>query len=80
MTSKTVSLTEEVYNLLKRMKLPHESFGDTIARLCKNFTAENLIKWFDTTEGWEEMTEKEAEEFDNALKQFRENYKPFKSD
>jgi predicted CopG family antitoxin len=80
MTSKTVSLTEEVYNLLKKMKLPNESFGDTIARLCKNFTAENLIRWFDTTEGWEEMTEKEAEEFDNALKKFRENYKPFKSD
>lgn len=80
MTSKTVSLTEEVYNLLKRMKLPHESFGDTIERLCKSFTAANLIKWFDTTDGWEDMTEKESEEFNYAIKKFRENYKPFKSD
>jgi len=62
------------------MKLPHESFGDTIKRLCENFTAENLSKWLDTTEGWEDMTEEENDEFNRATKQFQENYKPFESE
>ncbi|MHA1215160.1 MAG: antitoxin VapB family protein [Candidatus Hodarchaeales archaeon] len=47
MVSKITSVTEEVYNLLKRMKLPHKSFGDTIERLCRNITTENLLKWYD---------------------------------
>lgn len=80
MTSKTISLTEEVYNLLKKMKLPHESYGDTIERLCKNYTAENLVKWLDTTDGWDDMTEQEFDEFVQAINNFQENYKPFESD
>jgi predicted CopG family antitoxin len=80
MTSKTISLTEETYNLLKRMKLPHESFGDTIERLCKNFSAENLIKWLDTTDGRGDMTEIEIDEFIQAINKFQNNFKPVKID
>ena len=80
MTSKTISVTEDVYNLLKKMKLPHESFGDTIERLCKNFSAENLTKWFDTTTGWEDMTEKEYDEVSGIINKFQKDLKPFKED
>ena len=80
MTSKTISLTEEVYNLLKKIKLPHESFGDTIERLCRNFTAENLMRWFDTTDGWKDMTEMESTEFTDAIEKFQQNFKPSSPD
>ncbi|MHA1651857.1 MAG: antitoxin VapB family protein [Candidatus Helarchaeota archaeon] len=62
MPSKTISVTEEVYNLLKKMKLPHESFEDTIERLCRHFSADNLMKWFEATDGWKDMTEDEYNE------------------
>lgn len=56
------------------MKLPHESFGDTIERLCKNFTAENLIKWFDTAIGWEDMTDTEEDELNYIIKKFQKDF------
>ena len=62
------------------MKLPHESFGDTIERLCRNFTASNLIKWFETTEGWEDMPEDEFNEINGAITKFRKSFKPQKVD
>ena len=68
MTSKTISVTEEVYNLLKKMKLPHESFSDTIERLCRNFSASNLMQWSETTEGWEDMTENEYSEVRDSIR------------
>lgn len=34
MTSKNISLTEDVYELLKRMKMGEESFSDAIRRLA----------------------------------------------
>lgn len=36
MTSKTISVSEDVYNLLKKMKLEKESFSQTIRRLVKD--------------------------------------------
>lgn len=35
MASKTISVTEEVYKLLARMKLPGESFSQAIKRLVR---------------------------------------------
>ncbi len=80
MASKTISVTEEVYNLLKRMKLPHESFGETIERLCKNFTTENLLKWYDNTEGWKDMSDEEFNEINNSVHSFGSEFKPQKVD
>ena len=80
MASKTISVTEEVYNLLKRMKLPHESFGETIERLCKNFTTENLLKWYDNTEGWKDMSDEEFNEMINSIRSFSSEFKPQKVD
>ncbi|MFX0013697.1 MAG: antitoxin VapB family protein [Promethearchaeota archaeon] len=80
MVSKTISVTEEVYMLLKRMKLPHESFGETIERLCKNFTTENLLKWYENTDGWKDMTNEEFHEIDEVITDFGKNFKPQKAD
>ena len=35
MTSKNISLTDDAYELLKKMKMGEESFSDTIRRLAK---------------------------------------------
>ncbi len=35
MTSKTISVSEDAYDLLKKMKLKGESFTETIRRLAK---------------------------------------------
>lgn len=35
MTSKNISLTDDAYELLKKMKMGDESFSDTIRRLAK---------------------------------------------
>ncbi len=75
MASKTISVTEKVYMLLKKMKLPSESFGDTIERLCLNFTAENLIQWFDHSKGWGDMNKSEFNEYYSTIQKFQKNFK-----
>jgi predicted CopG family antitoxin len=34
LTTKTISISEEVYELLEKMRLPGERIDDTILRLC----------------------------------------------
>ncbi|MHA1780928.1 MAG: antitoxin VapB family protein [Candidatus Thorarchaeota archaeon] len=34
MTTKTISIAQEVYDLLEKLKLPGERLDDTILRLC----------------------------------------------
>ena len=34
LTTKTISISEELYQLLEKMRLPGERFDDTILRLC----------------------------------------------
>ena len=80
MASKTISVTDKVYNLLKRMKLNHESFGDTIERLCKNYTAQNLADWVENNKGWEDMTDEEYKEFLDSIKKVQKELVPLKVD
>ena len=75
MASKTISVTEKVYKLLKKTKLPSESFGDTIERLCLSFTAKNLIQWFDNSKGWEDMNDSEFNEYYCTIQEFQKNFK-----
>ena len=75
MVSKTISVSEKVYLLLKNMKLPSESFGDIIERLCLNFTVESLIHWFDHSKGWEDMSKSEYKDYYNTIKEFQNNFK-----
>ena len=67
MASKTISVREEVYNLLKKMKLPGESFGDTIFRLCRSKTSRALSLWAKTSEGWSDMSEEEIRIIEDTI-------------
>ena len=80
MVSKTISVTDKVYNLLKRMKLHHESFGDAIERLCNNYTSQNLTDWMEKFKGWEDMTDEEYKEFMGSIKKVQKELIPFKID
>lgn len=59
MASKTISVTEEVYQMLKNLKLPHESFGDIIKKLCEEKTVKNLLTWIDSDPLWSDMSDEE---------------------
>ena len=67
MASKTISVTKEVYDLLVKVKLPHESFGDTIKRLIEEKTTSNLIKWVKNNKLWSTMSDQEFNEIKKAL-------------
>ncbi|MHA1166497.1 MAG: antitoxin VapB family protein [Candidatus Hodarchaeales archaeon] len=74
MVSRTISVTEEVYKLLSSMKLPHESFGDIIKRLCEEKIASSLVSWVSEKKLWSDMTEDEIKQIqDNIedIKRFR---------
>lgn len=67
MASKTISVTEEVYELLSRMKLPHESFGDVIKRLCEEKTAKSLVNWVSEKTLWSDMSKDEYEQVQSNI-------------
>ncbi len=75
MASKTISVTEKIYALLQNMQLPHESFGDTIERLCHNFSADNLLHWFDTSSGWEDMDQTVFDDITDSIQNLQHNFK-----
>jgi predicted CopG family antitoxin len=52
MTSKNISITEDIYNLLSLLKLEDESFSDTIRRLMKRSDLTGCAGlWSDVSEG-----------------------------
>jgi len=52
MTSKNISITEDIYNLLSLLKLEDESFSDTIRRLMKRSDLTGCASlWSDVPEG-----------------------------
>lgn len=65
MVSKTISITEEVYQMIKNIKLPFESFGDVIKKLIDEKTARNLLEWVNNVTLWEDMKEQELETIQN---------------
>lgn len=76
MTSKTISVREEVYNLLRKMQLPGESFGDTINRLCRSKTSVSLSIWAETSEGWSDLTPEEEAKLESTLETIRTTFRP----
>ena len=76
MASKTISVTEEVYNLLKKMRLPRESFGDAIARLCKVKTSASLRLWAESSKGWSDLTAEETARLEDTFGMIRETLRP----
>lgn len=75
MASKTISVTEDVYRLLKRVKLPNESFGDTIQRFIQNYSMKNIIEWY-TTSQFEPISEAEASHLEKAVSRFSKGFQP----
>ncbi len=74
MTSKTISVAEDVYNFLKKMKLPRESFGDTIARLCKGKTSKSLHLWALSSQGWSDLTESETAILEETIQESQTSF------
>ena len=79
MASKTISVTEEVYDLLKKVKLPNESFGDTIKRFIQKYSMRNLREWYESS-SFEPLTDEEADELNNSINEIRLNFQPQKVD
>jgi len=66
MTSRNISVTDDVYELLAKMKLKNESFSDTIRRLAKRR---------DLTESagaWSDVPEDEMRAFVEGIRGLRE--------
>jgi predicted CopG family antitoxin len=76
MTSKTISVTEDVYNLLRKMRLPGESFGETIARLCRLKTSLSLRLWAESSDGWSDLTPDEEARLEGTLETIRTTLRP----
>lgn len=70
MTSKTLTITEDVYLLLKNLKQDDESFSDLLRRLAFQVNGQNLDAFFG---GWE-MSD---EEYKNIQKQIKLKAIPF---
>lgn len=77
MASKTISLTDEVYELLKNIKLPHESFGDTIKRLCEEKTAKSLVAWTQNEELWSDIDDEEFNEMKESIVLSKKQFTPY---
>ncbi|RLI50032.1 MAG: hypothetical protein DRO73_04515 [Candidatus Thorarchaeota archaeon] len=67
LTMRTITLSEDTYNLLRKMRLPGETFSDTIARLCRAKTARGVLEWMRRTRGWSDLTNEEAVELEAAI-------------
>ncbi len=67
MASKTISITNEVYLLLSKLKLPNESFGDVIKRLCSEKLSSELAIWIKDKLMWSDMKKDEFDGFKNTL-------------
>lgn len=61
--TKTISLTDEAYDLLKNMKLEGESFSDTIKRLARKGKPSEVLHLYPELQ--------EAEEFEDAIRENR---------
>ncbi|NHI93747.1 MAG: antitoxin [Candidatus Lokiarchaeota archaeon] len=64
MTTKTITIREEAYRVLKNLKLENESFSDTILRISKLFS--NL------KESWGQGT-KDDSEYEEELQKLEES-------
>ncbi len=65
MGPKTLSVSDDVYEALKRMKLEGESFSDTIRRLTKRGSLEDCAGL------WGDMPRKDLERIEGAISELR---------
>ncbi len=64
MASKTLTITEEVYNLLKLLKKEDESFSELLRRLAMQVNGQKLEEFFGS---WE-MSDQEYEKIQETVK------------
>ena len=62
MTSRHISVTDDVYELLSKMKLKNESFSDTIRRLAKR---RDLL---DCAGAWSDVPEEEMKAYEEGIR------------
>jgi predicted CopG family antitoxin len=67
MTSKTISVSEDAYELLKKMKLNGESFTETIRRLAKR------RRITDCAGLWSDVPEDEMEALLSSIDELRQS-------
>lgn len=65
MTSKNISLTDDAYELLKKMKMGDESFSDTIRRLAKRRRISDCVGL------WAEVPDEDIEVIKENIKEIR---------
>ena len=65
MTSRNISVTEDVYDLLTKMKLKEESFSDAIRRLAKRRSLTDCAGL------WSDVPEEEMAAFNESLSDLR---------
>ncbi len=68
MASKTISVTEEVYDMLKKEKLPDESFSETLTRLVRDSG-----KISDFAGAWADLTEEEFASIEKGMIEVRKS-------
>lgn len=66
MSPRTISVSEDAYELLKKLRLKDETFTDTIKRLAKR------RKLTDCAGAWSDIPEEEMEEYWANIREHRE--------
>lgn len=68
MTVKTITIKEEVYNILKKLKKEEESFSDLLLRLANQINGQNLENFLGAWDVDDEEMEKINKEIDTLKK------------
>jgi len=68
MSTKTIAIMDDVYQLLEKMKAPHESFTELLRRLAKK--KGDIMEFAGS---WSDCSEKEAEELKKKILLMRSN-------
>ena len=77
MTAKTISVPDDVYDLLLQLKLPHENLGDVIKRLCQEKTARAVAQWATEHPLWSDMSQEEYQSLQKSLNETKKQFHPY---
>jgi predicted CopG family antitoxin len=75
MASKTIMISQEAYEILKRRKRPNESFTDVIVRLGSEKGSVKRLLDLARSKEFEPISPETAKSMEKASKEFRKNFK-----